>query len=270
MSKLRRVLALTLALILCMSMLTACGSGKKKKSGFRVLGELNQEEFHVAFRADDPLCDIVTAAMQELAAEGQLSRLCSQYLGVDHSCLEGKEFALTELRATMDIPEGRFLRIGVQDGVAPLSSSRDDGSFAGLIPDLAKLVAEKLGWSFEYMVINSENVAAELGSGNIDFAWMAASLSGNSGKYSLSPGWLKNTHELVVRNGSNISSKKSLKGKILGVTDSTSVDALKEDELSDKIGAVWYYDSLTDCFNALASGDCDALVIDSIVSRYYL
>lgn len=54
---------------------------------------------------------------------------------------------------------GRKLRIGVQDGIAPISSSRDDGSFGGLIPDLAQLVAEKLGWTFEYMVINSDNVA---------------------------------------------------------------------------------------------------------------
>lgn len=122
----------------------------------------------------------------------------------------------------------------MQDGIAPISSSRDDGSFGGLIPDLAQLVAEKLGWTFEYMVINSDNVAAELGSGNIDCAWMAASFSGSSSSVSLSPGWLRNTHELVVRSDSRYTRKNSLKGKVIGITDATALAALKKAEWTRK------------------------------------
>ena len=33
---------------------------------------------------------------------------------------------------------------------------------------------------------------------------------------------------------------------------------------------VWYYDDLSACFAALAAGDCDAVVIDGIVSGYYM
>lgn len=266
MNKTRKVLALLLCAVLCFFLLAGCGSGHTIR--FKMIAELNQEEFCVAFRKDDPLCKIITAALQELAADGQISRLSAQYLGTDYCCLDGVPGAISLLETQ---PEpGRKLRIGVQDGIAPISSSRDDGSFGGLIPDLAQLVAERLGWSFEYMVINSDNVAAELGSGNIDCAWMAASFSGHSSNVHLSPGWLRNTHELVVRSDSRYTRKNSLKGKVIGITEATAYAALKESGLAAKIGSVWYYDDLSACFAALASGDCDAVVIDGIVSGYYI
>ncbi|MBQ3277164.1 MAG: transporter substrate-binding domain-containing protein [Oscillospiraceae bacterium] len=266
MSRSKRIAVLFLCLILLFS-LCACG-GSRRPVTFKVIAELDQEEFRVAFRKDDPLCDIVTAAMKELAAEGQLSRLSGQYLGADYTCMPALPEALRILDT--EITPGRMLRVGVQEGVAPLSSSRDDGTFYGLIPDLAELIAQKLGWTFEYMVINSDNVAAELGSGNIDCAWMAASFAESESTCSLSPGWLRNSHELVVRSNSGINRKKALKGKAVGITDVTSLNALKASGLEEKLAAVWHYDDLISCFNALASGDCDALVIDSIVSGYYM
>ena len=258
------------AFIVCIALLALLfpGCGKKKPISFKVISELDQEEFCVAFRKDDPLCEIMTAAMEELSAEGYLSQLSSQYLGADYSCMPAMDGALSRIDA--EVVPGRKLRIGVQDGVAPLSSSRSDGSFTGLIPDMCQLVAEKLGWTFEYMVINSESVAAELGSGNIDCAWMAASFAESTKSCSLSPGWLRNAHQLVVRGDSGISRKNALKGKIVGLTDATSMAALKSAGLDEKISSVWYYEDLTACFSALASGDCDAVVVDSIVAGYYM
>ena len=266
MTHFKKTTAFFLAILLFV--LSFSGCGRSKGTYFRVIGELNQEEFRVAFRKDDPLCEIITAAMEELAAEGHLTRLSTQYLGMDFSCMPAQENALQNVDA--EIASGRKLRIGVQDGVAPLSSSREDGSFTGLIPDLCQLVSEKLGWTFEYMVINSESVAAELGSGNIDCAWMAASFSESQKTCSLSPGWLRNSHQLVVRSDSGIKRKTGLKDKVVGMTDATSFAALKESGLDQKIATVWYYEDLTACFSALASGDCDAVVVDSIVSGYYI
>ena len=98
---------------------------------------------------------------------------------------------------------------------------------------------------------------------------MAASFSSSQKTCSLSPGWLRNSHQLIVRSDSGIKRKTGLKDKVVGITDATSYAALKESELDQKIATVWYYDDLTDCFGALASGDCDAVVVDSIVSGYY-
>ena len=78
--------------------------------------------------------------------------------------------------------------------------------------------------------------------------------------------------ELVVREGSGINRKKQLKGKVLAVTDATSLAALKSAGLlDDKLkNTLWTYGDLISCFNALAAGDCDALVIDRIVKGYYM
>ena len=89
---------------------------------------------------------------------------------------------------------------------------------------------------------------------------MAASFQESEESCSLSPGWLRNSHQLVVRSESGINRKNKLKGKVLGITDATSLSALKEDGLFDKITSVWYYSDLNACFNALAAGDCDAVV----------
>ena len=264
MSRTRRLTALFLIIFLCLAGFAGCDRSSNVR--FKVVGELDQEEFCVAFRKDDPLCLIVTAAMEELAAEGHISQLSAQYLGADYSCMPAVDGALSAVG--VEIAPGRKLRIGVQDGVAPLSSSRADGSFTGLIPDMCQLVSEKLGWTFEYMVINSDSVAAELGSGNC--AWMAASFSESTKSCSLSPGWLRNSHQLVVRSDSGINRKKAIKDKVVGLTDPTSMAALKAAELDTKIASFWYYDDLTDCFAALAAGDCDAVVVDSIVAGYYM
>ncbi len=116
----KRIGALFLSIVL-LFLLCACGGSRPVT--FKVIAELNQEEFRVAFRKDDPLCDIVTAAMRELAADGQLSRLSGQYLGADYTCMPALPEALRILEA--EVVPGRKLRVGVQEGGAPLSSSRD-------------------------------------------------------------------------------------------------------------------------------------------------
>ena len=99
---------------------------------------------------------------------------------------------------------------------------------------------------------------------------MAASFAESTKSCSLSPGWLRNSHQLVVRSDGGIRRKSALKNKVVGITDPTSMSALKAAELDQKIASVWYYDDLTECFAALAAGDCDAVVVDSIVAGYYM
>jgi len=261
----KRIFAAVLSAVLIFS-LSGCGRGNQ--GGYRVIAELNREEFRIAFRADDPLRDIITAAMQEAASEGQIAQLSSYYLGKDYSCMDGVAGALSLLE--VEIPTDRAIRIGIQDGMAPLSSSRDDGSFTGLIPDLIQVVMEKLGWEYEFMVIGTDNVAVDLASGNVDCAWLGAAVKSDSEQIAFSPSWLQNTHDLVVRQDSGYTRLNSLKGKVLGIIDSTSMDALKENGLYEKAGAVWYYDDMRTCMNALAAGQCDALVIDGIIASYYI
>ena len=119
------------------------------------------------------------------------------------------------------------------------------------------------------MEISSDNVAVELASGNVDCAWLPASYSASS-DYSLSPGWMENSHLLVVRKGSGLNKIRDLKNHNVGVTDGTSEKALKDNTKIFDTLTLWEYNDIKSCFTALASGICDAVVIDSIVSGHYL
>ena len=57
---------------------------------------------------------------------------------------------------------------------------------------------------------------------------------------------------------------------VKNLKNATALAALKESGMDAKVGSVWYYDDLSACFAALAAGDCDAVVIDGIVSGYYM
>ncbi len=264
MNKRRALLSVILLLALC---LTLAGCNSRITTGYEVIARLDREEFSVAFRQGDALCDIVSAAMQELAAEGLLSRLSSQYLGADYTCLEGRTGAVAATHLLIE--EERRLLVGVQDGAAPLCSKDDSGNFIGLIPDMVAAAAARLGWEVHYIEIRSEDVAVELASGNVDCAWLPASYA-ETGDYSLSPGWMENAHLLVTRRGSGLTKVRQLKGKNIGLTDDTALRALKNGtKIYDSV-TVWNYSDIRSCFTALAAGECDAIVIDSIVSAHYL
>ena len=101
MKKMRRFLAFVLCAALCFLLLTGCGS--RDTIRFKMIAELNQEEFCVAFRKGDPLCDIFTAALKELSADGQISRLSAQYLGTDYTCMEAVSYTHLTLPTTCDV-----------------------------------------------------------------------------------------------------------------------------------------------------------------------
>lgn len=266
----KRFLSALLCVMLIFS-LCACGGGNRRLSGYEVVAKLNDEQFTVAFRSGDPLCDIVSAAMKEMAAEGLPGRLSSQYLGADYSCVESYAGAMSELSANgVDLQSGRRFIVGVQGGAAPLCWKNDSGSFTGLIPDMISELARKTGWDVVYSEIKVEDVEIELASGNIDCAWIPAEMP-QSETLSLSPPWMNNSHLVVVRQGGGLNRLKDLKKHNVGITDQTGENALKNsDEKVYAAVTIWSYADIRTCFNALASGECDAIIIDNIVSINYI
>lgn len=267
--KFRSLAALLLCLFLLFSF-SACG-GNRTLSGYEVIAKLNDEQFTVAFRSGDPLCDIVSAAMGEMAAEGLIARLSQQYLGADYSCMEPNARALKTLSDNgIDLQNGRRFIVGVQGGTAPLCWQNDSGSYIGLIPDMVAELKDKTGWDVVFSEIKVENVGIELASGNIDCAWLPAETP-ESEFLSHSPAWMNNSHLLVVRQGSGLNRLKDLKGHNIGITDLTAEEALKfSDEKISSTVTLWSYGDIRTCFNALAAGECDAVIIDNIVSINYI
>ena len=68
MKKRKTATALLLVLALCLAL---CGCGGRRAISYKVIAELNKEEFCIAFRNDDPLCEIITAALREVEGIGE-------------------------------------------------------------------------------------------------------------------------------------------------------------------------------------------------------
>jgi ABC-type amino acid transport substrate-binding protein len=259
-------LAAFLLVLTMLLSLSACGGGAK--SVYKVLDTMDSEQLRVAFRSGDGLCEFISAAMSELAAAGELSRLSAKWLGKDHACLEGAPDALAQLGT--EIPENRLLLVGIESGAEPMSAY-SGGRFTGLIPELVGLVCEKLGWDYKFIIIVNSEVKVELTSGNVDCAWISSSFAEESESCSLSPAYLENSHLLVVRRDTGISRKGKLNGKDIAVTDdSGAVRALEAEGLPSGGGAVWTYSDVRSCFEALNEGVCAALAVDSLVADYYI
>ncbi|MDO4749690.1 MAG: transporter substrate-binding domain-containing protein [Eubacteriales bacterium] len=253
------------ALFLCLLLLlmsTACGRGG---SSYPVLDTLSTEKWNIAFRQGDSVGEIVTAALCELAASGELSRLSSEYLGDDYSCLDGNAGALETLAAETEIPE-RTLLIGVEANSPPLSLF-SGYMFSGFIPALAEKVCETIGWDYQFIPVLPSDASVELASGNVDCVWVSAAFT-ESSSTAVSPGYLENEEWLIVRRDSGYASKRSLRGLDLAVTDSDNAAAvLKAAEQSDTFRAIWTYATPTECFAALDNKSCSAVLMDSLIAQ---
>lgn len=152
------LLALTLALCLC-----ACG---EEASVYTIIGTVGEKRYGTIYRLDDRVAAPVNAAMSVLAASGELSLLSTQWLGQDSVTLKGSADAITALE---EQPEPRMLIVGVEEDVIPLAYERD-GEYVGMSVDIAKAIGRLLGWEIRIQPISSQDIAAQLSSGNIDCA----------------------------------------------------------------------------------------------------
>jgi len=265
MNPTRRISAFFLCLLTLLSLLplTACGG---TRSNYKVLDVLAEERWNIAFRQGDSIRDIVSAALSELAASGELARLSSEYLGDDYSCLKGEAGALETLAGQMEIPEDRVLLIGVEANSPPLSLF-SGYMFSGLIPTLAEKVCGMIGWEYRLTPILAGNAEVELASGNVDCVWVCEAFSeGNA--IAVTPGYLENEEWLVVHRDSGILGKRGLRDTELAVTNEASASKiLKAAELDETFHAIWTYGSLKECFTALDESVCAALLADSLTAK---
>ncbi|HHU22779.1 MAG TPA: transporter substrate-binding domain-containing protein [Clostridiales bacterium] len=268
MGKIRTYIALLIILTLCLSS-GACNSGEVV-SGYRLLDGLPSEDFSIAFRKDDKLYDIVTAALAVLAAEGTVSRLSEKWFGTDLCALEGNENALNEL--DMEIPQRIFI-MGIDENAFPMSFKEDSGDYSGFDVELAREVCRILDWELKFQPISPANAEVELPSGNIDCAWGGMSFAPGSESFSVIPSYMSNEQALLVRADSGIKRTGKLKGKTLYMPDRDAAAKALEDnkDLMEDLGqAKRISGDARACLEYLDKGLCDAILIDGVAAKYFM
>ena len=262
MSGFRRALCTALCALLCLVPLSGCGND----SGYRIIDTYSAEgSYVIAFREGDRVCEFVTAALHELAANGSLRSASFRWFGEDLVSVRGQGGEMDELRA--DVPQ-RLVTVGVDITNIPMSYETAEG-YLGFDIDVANYVCGYLGWQMVIYPIDPANVDVELQSGNIDMA-MGVPESDIKDGFSYSPSYLSSRYVLVANVSGKVRDRSAMKGRTLGVAV-TDLDILMQDtKFVDSLGSITYQTNTEGLFRALLNGDVDGILVSSVVAAYYM
>ena len=188
--------------------------------------------------------------------------------GANADNTEGTTADATAQTAQLD---GKLV-IGLDDEFPPMGFRDDNNEIVGFDIDLAKAAVAKLGCEVEFQPIAWDSKELELESGNIDFIWNGLTITPEREEaMEFTKPYLKNKQVILVKNGSPITKKEDLEGKVVGVqAGSSAKDAVEADEMFSKLSELTEYDTNVLAIADLDIGRVDAVVADEIVARYQL
>ena len=182
-----------------------------------------------------------------------------------------KTEATTDASADGDAASKKEFVVGFDAEFPPMGFKDDNGEYTGFDLDLAKEVADRLGYEFVAQPIAWDAKDQELESGNIDCIWNGFTMTDERlDKYTWTEAYMENDQVVVVNADSDIKSLADLAGKKVAVQkDSSGLAALEDNAaLTDTFGELVQVDSYLNALMDLESGGVDAIVMDEIVARY--
>ena len=263
-SPVKRRLCFVLVLALCLPLF---GCGRQTGYGVRAIQTLQEQEYSMAFRNNDPTIYYVVAAIKVLGAQGKVDELSQKWLGSRVISFEKDSAALDNLA----VPKDKTFIIGVDVNSFPFVYS-SNGTLWGFDIELAIAVTDLLGWTLKEQIIEKEKVYDELASGNIDCAWGGIALNERevaAGSYTVYGPYVSNQIVIAAREGGMTG---SLKGKTLAMPSTTeALNALNSDSrMASRLGnVIRLVGGTMECFTYLYAGKCDAILTDSTAILYY-
>ena len=164
--------------------------------------------------------------------------------------------------------------VGLDDSFPPMGFRDDNNNIVGFDVDLAKEAGKRMGQEVKFQVINWDTKEMELNNDKIDAIWNGLSITDERKKnMDFTKPYLENDQIIVVKNGSTIAAKADLAGKKVGCQKGSSAyTALMADSIASQIDGAkpTEFDDNVSCFQDLGSGRIDAMVVDSVVAKYYI
>ena len=140
--------------------------------------KLTSELYGAGCRKGSDLASYINSVMSAAYADGSMVELAKTY-GVQESLLEQPACEFTAAESDSDVQyiqdKGKLI-VGITE-FAPMDYQDANGQWIGFDADMAKLVAEKLGVSVEFVVIDWDMKVNELDSKNIDVVWNGMTLT---------------------------------------------------------------------------------------------
>ena len=140
--------------------------------------KLTEELYGVGCRKGSDLASFINSVLADAYADGTLETTAETY-GVQAALVEQTptEFTASETDSDVQYIQGKgTLVIGITE-FEPMDYQDADGNWIGFDADMAKLVAEKLGVTPEFQVIDWDNKVFELDGKAIDVVWNGMTLT---------------------------------------------------------------------------------------------
>ncbi|MDD4691058.1 MAG: amino acid ABC transporter substrate-binding protein [Eubacterium aggregans] len=164
--------------------------------------------------------------------------------------------------------------IGLDDSFPPMGFRDKDNNIVGFDIDLATEVAKRMGMEIKLQVVNWDTKEMELENDKVDALWNGLTITDErKAAMDFTNPYLENDQVVVVQKGSDIANIAALEGKKVGVQKGSSAyDALMDNPINTKIdgGKPVEFDENVSALQDLASGRIQAVVVDSVVARYYI
>ena len=162
------------------------------------------------------------------------------------------------------------LVIGLDDAFPPAGFRDEAGNLIGFDIDLATAACKELGVKATFKPVEWDGVLLNLKNGDIDVIWNALTVTPEREKeIAFSRVYINTRTIIIVKNGSPITTKAGLEGKIVGVQLGSSADeSVKNDAIAAKIKEVRKFNSYAEAYMDLDAGRIDAVVTDDINGRY--
>ena len=164
------------------------------------------------------------------------------------------------------IQEGE-LRVGSDIPYAPFEFGRDP-DYQGFDVDIVNEIAKRLDVEAQFVKTPFDPIFRNLAQGRFDLVASAATITPERQKtVNFSVPYFPADQSLMIKRGSDIKTVDDLAGKRIGVQLGTTGADYAKDEVKDA-DTVRSYDLIDDAFNALQSGQVDAVINDFPVSKY--
>lgn len=170
------------------------------------------------------------------------------------------------------IKKDGYFTVGLDDTFAPMGFRGENNEIVGFDIDLAKEVASRIGVEAKFKPCDWDGIIFELRSKKIDMVWSGMTITESRKKQiAFSKPYFSGEQTIITRSGSDIKEISDLSGKTIGIQmGSSSNVALEKNPISSEVKNVRKYGSNVEVLLDLEAGRTDAVIIDSMVGRYYV
>lgn len=167
--------------------------------------------------------------------------------------------------------KGMKLKVGVSNDMAPFSYyDSEQKKITGFDIDLLDKLSEYLGFEYELYPMNMKKLEQKIKNKELDLAIAGISITDERQReFAFTDTYYETYLQIVVRKDSQITDRKEITEKKIGVVEGTSSAQYAEDYLSED-NKITYYKNITKVWNDLEKGTIDATIYDTTGIQNYM